>query len=101
MNNVVKGELDYILKDYDYNNLESIDWKCISIDQNLSEDFMREFQDEVNWYYISLYQNLSDDFIIEFQDRLDLREMLKHEIIAPEFYNKLTQIPRYQLLDFS
>ena len=49
-----------------YNN----DWKCISEKQNLSEDFIREFQDKVDWKYISKYQKLSEDFIREFQDKM-------------------------------
>lgn len=28
-------------------------WKCISLYQNLSEDFIREYQDKVDWLSIS------------------------------------------------
>lgn len=35
-------------------------WVDVSIYQNLSEDFIREFQDKVNWVGISAYQNLSE-----------------------------------------
>lgn len=44
------------------------DWSRTSRYQNLSEDFIREFQDKVDWFYISLYQNLSEDFKKEFKD---------------------------------
>ena len=30
----------------------------MSIFQQLSEDFIREFQDDVDWYNISIYQQL-------------------------------------------
>ena len=33
--------------------------------QILSEDFIREFEDEVCWDWISKYQNLSEDFKLE------------------------------------
>jgi hypothetical protein len=38
--------------------------------QNLSEDFIREFQDRVAWILISSYQRLSENFIEEFQDKI-------------------------------
>jgi len=44
--------------------------KEISKVQNLSEDFIREFQDKVNWVYISECQKLSENFIKEFSDKL-------------------------------
>lgn len=50
---------------------EGRDWVKISVMQELSEDFIREFQNKLNWYYISKYQKLSDDFIQEFKDKLD------------------------------
>jgi hypothetical protein len=43
----------------------------ISINQTLSEDFIREFQDRVKWFWISRNQKLSEDFIREFQDRVN------------------------------
>ena len=46
-------------------------WYDISIHQNLSEDFIREFQDNVHWDCISKHQNLSESFIREFQDEVD------------------------------
>ncbi len=51
------------------NNLD-IDWKNVSYEQKLSEDFIREFQDKVYWWNISEKQKLSESFIIEFQDKL-------------------------------
>ena len=47
-------------------------WTYISIYEELSEDFIREYQDKVDWYFISSHQNLSEDFIREFQDKVDL-----------------------------
>ena len=56
----------------DYKGLiTKIEWGCISRCQNLSEDFIREFQDKVNWNLISIYQKLSESFIREFQDKVN------------------------------
>ena len=52
-----------------------MDWYESSKCQKLSEDFIREFQDNVNWYRISKHQKLSNEFIEEFKDRLDLNKI--------------------------
>ena len=38
------------------NEFDEFDWCCISTYQELSEDFIREFQDKVNWFCISICQ---------------------------------------------
>ena len=57
---------------------------------NLSEDFIREFQDKVDWDCISKYQNLSEDFIREFQDKVDWQEISRLAI----------KIKNYQKISF-
>jgi hypothetical protein len=52
------------------NVLEAADWSNISVYQDLSEDFIREFKDKICWSSISLYQSLSEDFVLEFIDRI-------------------------------
>ena len=47
-----------------------INWSGISIIPNLSEEFIREFQDKVYWWRISYVQKLSEDFIREFQNKV-------------------------------
>ena len=42
-------------------------WNYISVFA-LSDKFVREFWDKVNWRHISLYQQLSEDFIHEFRN---------------------------------
>jgi hypothetical protein len=37
----------------------------------LSEKFIREFQDKVDWEFISRYQKLSEDFIREFKVKVE------------------------------
>jgi len=46
------------------------DWFYISGSQELSEGFIREFQDKVDWLIIFKYQKLSEDFIDEFKNKV-------------------------------
>ena len=39
--------------------------------QDVSEDFIRQFQDYVDWNVVSNHQWLTENFMREFQDKLD------------------------------
>ena len=54
----------YYDPDFNWNN------PIFYFDNDLSEDFIREFKDKVDWKYITKYQNLSKDFIREFKKEL-------------------------------
>ena len=76
-----------------YNSLDDVNWESISIDQKLSEEFIREFQNKVEWFYISEYQKLSENFIREFQNKVNwflisIYQKLSENFIR-EFQNKL------------
>jgi hypothetical protein len=45
-------------------------WYNISKNQVLSEELIRDFQNEVNWIAISEHQYLSSDFIREMQNKI-------------------------------
>ena len=64
---------------------DNVDWECISMCQNLSESFIREFQDNVNWNYISGSQKLSEDFIREFQDDVNWEWISGYQKLSNEF----------------
>jgi hypothetical protein len=64
---------------------EKVDWKCISKDQKLSEDFIREFQHKVDWKYISRWQTLSEKFIREFQHKVDWKYLPKYQKLSKKF----------------
>jgi hypothetical protein len=63
-------------------------WNCISHNQNLSEDFIREFQNNVGWYCISEYQKLSEDFIIEFQNKIIWFIISRSQVLSEKFIKK-------------
>ena len=48
-----------------------IDWIAVSYHQNLSEDFIKEFQDKVDWRWISRRQTLSEEFKNQFRHRFN------------------------------
>jgi len=89
-----------------FKNSKKLDWGAISMYQ-ISEEFIREFQDKVNWNYISKYQKLSESFIIEFQDKVNWvyispNQKLSEEFIR-EFQDKVnwSYISKYQKLSES
>ena len=50
------------------NNFE-VNWKCISVNQKLSEKFIEKYIDKVDWYNISRHQTLSESFIEKYIDK--------------------------------
>ena len=79
---------------------DQVDWGFISINQKMSEKFIREFQNKIRWDYIITQESLSNNFIAEFKDRLNLKSLLRNEKITQEFYNYLhKKVKRYEILD--
>lgn len=60
-------------------------WYCISKVKNLSENFIREFQNNVYWGRISHYQKLSENFIREFQDKVHWGCISKFQELSEDF----------------
>ena len=72
---------------------EEISWINISFSQKLSENFIREFQDKVYWNYISGHQKLSENFIREFKNKINwisisFNQKLNNKFII-EFQDKI------------
>ena len=79
----LKSKYPNIFSEYDSEN--EIDWKKISHDKKLSEDFIREFKDKVNWTEISYIQKLSEDFIREFQNKVKWFEISYNQKLSEYF----------------
>jgi hypothetical protein len=60
------------------------EWETISKFQDLSEDFMRLFQDHLDWELISEKQYLSEDFIREVES-VDLYSVSENQYLSEEF----------------
>ena len=73
-------ELEIELKYYIDNN----DWSYISKVQ-LTEDFIRKYQDKVYWYYICIYQKLSENFIREFQYKVNWGNITQYQELSESF----------------
>jgi len=84
------------------NMVKKIDWGRISMYQELSEEFMHEFQDYLDWGFISEYQSLSEKFMEEHQDKIYWCHL--HSNMSEEFIEKLEHriswynVSRYQNL---
>ena len=68
-----------------YASLDKVNWINVTRNIQLSEEFIREFQNKVNWKIISPYQNLSEDFIREFKDKVNWDYISKYQKLSPEF----------------
>lgn len=71
---------------------------------NIMENLHWDVMIQVDWNFISMNQKLSDDFIREFRNKLNLKFMLKWNYISQKFYNELKYGKpklRCELLDFS
>jgi hypothetical protein len=62
-----------------------INWFEISFRLNLSEAFIREFQDKVHWCNISYFQVLSENFIREFKDKVSWLDICAQQTLSEEF----------------
>jgi hypothetical protein len=69
---------------------DHLDWEVISAQNTLSEDFIREMKDKVDWNEISMREDLDEDFIREFQDRVNWCYVSDSvwEDLSPEFRKK-------------
>ena len=60
-------------------------WKLISKNKILSEEFIREFQDFVDWMYVTAFQTLSEEFIREFQEKVSRTYVSSRQFLTDEF----------------
>ena len=49
--------------------IDKVNWDCISINQKLSEEFIEKYIDKVNWHYISQFEKVSESFIKKHSDK--------------------------------
>ena len=88
-------KLEFLNKELgtNYKSLNDVNWRNISYNKNLSENFIREFQDKVYWRLISEYQKLSENFIREFQDKVNWSYISANQKLSDnfirEFQNKV------------
>jgi len=81
----VRKELNRIFKEYDWDSTNDIDWDDIVRCRKLSENFIREFEDEWDWDYIAECQKLSERFIREFQNKLDFGLIVIYQKLSEKF----------------
>lgn len=74
---------DLIKKYKDKDNI----WFYITINEDLSIDFMREFKEDINWRAIINFklEKLNEDIIKEFIDKLNIRIILRDFKVSEKF----------------
>lgn len=85
MKESVRKELYKVLKRYNWESAKEIDWNCIAIYKDISEQFLAEFKDKIDWKYISEYQKLSEKFIKEFKDKVNWRNISEKQRLSGNF----------------
>jgi len=78
----------------DWWNSYSYWWRICAFGEELSEEFLREYQDRIDWFIISKNQNLSEEFIWEFKDKLNLKSVIRRGRVyrmSPDFLKKLEE----------
>ncbi len=70
--------------------IDKIDWDCLHIQNTtLTEDFMRKYKDKLDWDDIALTQEMSDEFMEEFEERLNVDLLFKNPKISYSRINSL------------
>ena len=77
---------------------DEVDWDWITECQELSEDFIREFKRKVDWDYISKYQRLSEDFIREFKNKVNWYWISKYQHLSERFIEEYKVILNMRLI---
>jgi len=66
---------------------KNTNWDLISLECNLSEEFMEKYSNRIYWTYISLRQKMSKKFAIKFRAYINLDRFRFNENIPKETYN--------------
>jgi len=97
-----KNENEYI--NFCKENIDKINWKYISKNQILTENFIINFINEVYWEIISQYQKLSEKFIKRFESNVCWHIISKYQKLSEKFIKRFknrvcwTYISQYQKL---
>ena len=101
MKKITVEESNYIKNKYGYSVNPGTAWYEISKYQQLSENFIKEFQDRVYWKYISMYQPLSEDFIREFQGRVKWKWISAYQHLSEDFIRKFKNRVKWEYISIS
>ena len=72
-------------KKYSIDELNFITWPYVSKEVELSEEFIKQYNDDVKWDIISEYQNLSEKFILENFFMLNKGMLQKNKHLSDDF----------------
>lgn len=65
----------------------------VNLYSNLSEDFIKKYEDKINFEILQISQNLSEEFIKSRIDKINLKHIIMYQTLSEEFIEKY--IPDY------
>ncbi|MBW3021030.1 hypothetical protein KY334_07075, partial [Candidatus Woesearchaeota archaeon] len=69
-------------------NPNNLNWLEIVSKYELTEAFIREFQNRIPWGLVSIHQSMSESFIEEFQDKIIWTNLIKYQELSEEIFSK-------------
>ena len=79
-----------------YKDKRAVQWNRICQEEKLSEQFIRENEDQVNWRLLSEYQGLSEDFIREFSGRLFWQPVMAEQKVSEQFIEEFAAKEKWE-----
>lgn len=73
-------------------------WTALSTDQNLTEKFIEEFADKVEWVAISAHQHLSVPFVIKWRNEVNWNNIFRYQEYDDETREMLSKLCHVKLV---
>lgn len=93
------NSLSELMEEKKLKDKRSISWNQICQEEFVSEEFIKENEDQVNWKLISGHQKLSEGFIRKYRNRLFWDEVVKSQLLSEEFIETYADPKKWQPID--
>lgn len=77
-----------IYAEKDENEPEELDWRGISKDPNLTEEFIEKHKDDLNWYELSCHYPMTEEFMDKYAGRLNWSAICYHQKLSEDFIER-------------
>lgn len=94
----IEDFINNIMPELNINEEHSECWNIISINQQLSEEFIEKYQDKIIWASVSLFQDLSWEFLQKFSKKIILKNLSENDCLNDKLI-KLIKDNRELFLD--
>lgn len=93
---VMFNSLTELMEAKGYKDKRAVQWNKICQEEKLSEQFIRENEEQVNWRLLSEHQQLSEAFIREFSGRLFWEPVLAEQKVSEQFIEEFAAEERWE-----